>query len=93
MANSKNMGSNSQLPGKAVAIDPKRASESRTQLLRETNITDLAKIQGTLLFDRALLEVMAPARHLERVQLINGRGPGSRALRREGFGRSFCNCT
>jgi len=44
--------------------------------LRETSAADLAKHQGTLPFDRALPEVMATARHLERVQVINGLVPG-----------------
>jgi molybdenum storage protein len=45
-------------------------------LLRETSATDLAKLKGTLPFDRTLLEVMATARHIERVQVVNGLVPG-----------------
>ena len=47
-----------------------------------------AKLQGTLPFDRALLEVMATARHIERVQVINGLVPGrlTGALRGEHVG-------
>ena len=58
------------------------------QLLRETSFTDLAKIQGTLPLDRALLEVMATARHLEHVQVVNGLVPGrlTAALRGEHVG-------
>ena len=59
-----------------------------TPLLRETNVADLAKHQDTLPFDRALLEVMATARHIERVQVINGLVPGrlTAALRGEHVG-------
>ena len=45
-------------------------------MLRETSAADLATLQGTLPFDRALVEVMATARHLERVQVVNGLVPG-----------------
>jgi molybdenum storage protein len=69
-------------------VDPKNPGEAQAQLLHETNVADLAKLQGTLPFDRALLEVMATARHLERVQLINGLVPGrlTAALRGEHVG-------
>jgi len=69
-------------------IDPKNPGGEQAQLLRETNVADLAKLQGTLPFDRALLEVMATARHLQRVQLINGLVPGrlTAALRGEHVG-------
>jgi molybdenum storage protein len=56
--------------------DPKGPDGKQAQLLRETSITELAKLQGTLPFDRALLEVMATARHIERVQVVNGLVPG-----------------
>jgi len=69
-------------------IDPNNAAGAEAQLLRETNVTDLAKLQGTLPIDRALLEVMATARHLKRVQVINGLVPGrlTAALRGEHVG-------
>jgi molybdenum storage protein len=69
-------------------IDPKNSGGGQAQLLRETNVADLAKLQGTLPFDRALLEVMANARHIERVQVINGLMPGrlTAALRGEHVG-------
>jgi molybdenum storage protein len=69
-------------------IDPKTAGGEHAQLLRETNVAELAKLQGTLPLDRALLEVMATARHLQRVQLINGLVPGrlTAALRGEHVG-------
>jgi molybdenum storage protein len=56
--------------------DPKGPREKEAKLLPETSAADLAKHEGTLPFDRALLEVMATARHIERVQLVNGLVPG-----------------
>src|SRR6185369_5685861 len=56
--------------------DPNGPGGEQAQLLRETSAADLAKRQGTLPFDPALLEVMATARHLERVQVVNGLVPG-----------------
>ena len=68
--------------------DPKGPDGKQAQLLRETSAADLAKHKGTLPFDRALLEVMATARHLERVQVVNGLVPGrlTAALRGEHVG-------
>ena len=51
-------------------------SRLRAHLLRETSAAELAKHKGTLPFDRALLEVMATTRHIERVQVVNGLVPG-----------------
>jgi len=69
-------------------VDPKNPGGAQAQLLRETNVADLAKLQGTLPIDRALLEVMTTARHLTRVQVINGLVPGrlTAALRGEHVG-------
>ena len=68
--------------------DPKGPGGEQAQLLRETTVADVAKLPGTLPFDRALLEVMATARHIERVQIINGLVPGrlTAALRGEHVG-------
>jgi molybdenum storage protein len=68
--------------------DPKGPGGEQATLLGETNVDDLAKLQGTLPFDRALLDVMATARHLERVQIVNGLVPGrlTAALRGEHVG-------
>jgi molybdenum storage protein len=68
--------------------DPKGPEGDKAQLLRETNVAELAKLTGTLPFDRALLEVMATARHIERVQIVNGLVPGrlTAALRGEHVG-------
>jgi molybdenum storage protein len=56
--------------------DPHGADGKQAKLLRETSAAELAKLKGTLPFDRALLEVMANARHIERVQVVNGLVPG-----------------
>ena len=56
--------------------DPNGSDGKKAQLLRETSAVELVKHKGTLPFDRALLEVMATARHIERVQLVNGLVPG-----------------
>ena len=69
-------------------VDPNGPDGTTAQLLRETSAADLAKHTGTLPVDRALLEVMATARHLERVQIVNGLVPGrlTAALRGEHVG-------
>ncbi len=68
--------------------DPKAEGGEKAQFLREANYQDLAKLTGTLPFDRALLEVMANARNLERVQVVNGLVSGrlTAALRGEHVG-------
>ncbi|MET0384614.1 MAG: molybdenum storage protein subunit alpha [Polyangiales bacterium] len=68
--------------------DPKAEGGSKAKLLRETNVDELSKLKGTLPFDRALIEVMATARHLDRVQVVNGLVAGriTAALRGEHVG-------
>ena len=68
--------------------DPHGADGKHAQLLRETSAAELAKFEGTLPLDRALLEVMANARHIERVQVVNGlvRGRLTAALRGQHVG-------
>src|SRR3984885_15174248 len=68
--------------------DPKGPAGDKAKLLRETSAADLAKHRGSLPFDRALLDIMANARHLERVQVVNGLVPGrlTAALRGEHVG-------
>jgi molybdenum storage protein len=68
--------------------DPKGPDGEKAQLIRETTAAELAKQQGSLPFDRALLEVMATARNIERVQVVNGLVPGrlTAALRGEHVG-------
>src|ERR1700728_2238790 len=55
--------------------DPKGSGGEKAKFLRETSAADLAKHRGSLPFDRALLDIMANARHLERVQVVNGLVP------------------
>ncbi len=68
--------------------DPKGAAGAQAKLLRETRFDELARLGGALPFDRALLEIMANARHIEHVQLVNGLVPGrlTAALRGEHVG-------
>src|ERR1700729_360191 len=68
--------------------DPKGSDGKKAKMLREASAADLAKHKGSLPFDRALLEIMGAARHLERVQLVNGLVPGrlTAALRGEHVG-------
>lgn len=68
--------------------DPNGPEAASARLLTEVQAAELAQQTGTLPFDRALLDVMATARHIERVQVINGLVPGrlSAALRGERVG-------
>jgi molybdenum storage protein len=68
--------------------DPNGPDAAQAQLLRDTSAAELARQPGTLPFDPALLEVMGTARHLERVQIVNGLVPGrlTAALRGEHVG-------
>jgi molybdenum storage protein len=68
--------------------DPKGSNGKTARLIRDTTAADLAKGEGTLPFDRALLEVMATARHIAHVQIVNGLVPGrlTAALRGEHVG-------
>jgi molybdenum storage protein len=68
--------------------DPNGPDKKQAKLLHETSASDLAKFEGTLPLDAALIEVMANARHIERVQVVNGLVPGriTAALRGEHVG-------
>jgi molybdenum storage protein len=68
--------------------DPQGADGKKAQLIRETSAAELAKDKGTLPVDRAMLDVMANAQHIERVQVVNGLVPGrlTAALRGEHVG-------
>jgi molybdenum storage protein len=68
--------------------DPNGSDGKKAQLLRETSFADLAKFKTTLPVDAALVDVMANARHIERVQVVNGLVPGrlTAALRGEHVG-------
>jgi molybdenum storage protein len=68
--------------------DPNGPDGEKARLLEETSVAELSRHKGTLPFDRTLLEVMATARHIERVQIVNGLVPGrlSAALRGQHVG-------
>lgn len=68
--------------------DPNGPDGETARLLPDTGAADLARQDGTLPLDRALFEVMATARHIERVQVVNGLVPGrlTAALRGEHVG-------
>lgn len=68
--------------------DPQGPDGDKAQFLPETSAAALALHQGTLPVDPALVEVMATARHLDRVQIVNGLVPGrlTAALRGEHVG-------
>lgn len=68
--------------------DPNGPDGEKAQLIRETSWADLAEHEGPLPIDRAMLEVMATARHIEHVQIVNGLVPGrlTAALRGEHVG-------
>ncbi|WP_159727933.1 molybdenum storage protein subunit alpha [Methylosinus sp. Ce-a6] len=70
------------------SCDPNGSDGDKAQLIRETSAAELAEHKGTLPFDRAMLEVMATARHIEHVQIVNGLVPGrlTAALRGEHVG-------
>jgi molybdenum storage protein len=68
--------------------DPAGADGKQAQLIKETSAAELAKLKCTLPVDRALLDVMANAQRIERVQVVNGLVPGrlTAALRGEHVG-------
>jgi molybdenum storage protein len=68
--------------------DPNAQDGKQAEFISETTAAELAGYQGTLPFDRALIDVMATARHIEHVQIVNGLVPGrlTAALRGEHVG-------
>ena len=58
------------------STDPNGPDGKQAKLIRETSAAELAKRKGSLPFDPAMVEVMANARHIERVQVVNGLVPG-----------------
>ena len=68
--------------------DPNAQVGEQAEFISETTTAELAGYQGTLPFDRALIDVMATARHIEHVQIVNGLIPGrlTAALRGEHVG-------
>jgi molybdenum storage protein len=53
-------------------IPPHRADTGAFLLADALGAAGLTIVEGTLPFDRALVDVMANARHIERVQVVNG---------------------
>lgn len=68
--------------------DPNGPEGASAQWIADTTAAALAAHGGPLPFDRALLDVMASARHLRQVQVVNGLVPGrlTAALRGEAVG-------
>jgi len=68
--------------------DPRGPNGVKAQLLGETSHAELAQQSGSLPVDRAMIDVMANARHIGRVQVVNGLVPGriTAALRGEHVG-------
>lgn len=52
--------------------DPKGEGGVQAKLLRDVSAAELAQQPGSLPVDRSMLDIMANARHIERVQVING---------------------
>ncbi|PPQ39701.1 molybdenum storage protein [Rhodoblastus acidophilus] len=69
-------------------FDADPAVNPEAKLIKETSAAELAALKGPLPIDRALLDVMPNARHLQRVQVVNGLVPGriTAALRGEHVG-------
>ncbi len=72
--------------------DPNGPNGDSAEFIKEMDYTDLKKMGGTLPIDEALIELMDNARHIKRVQIINGLVPGriTDALRGEHVG-TFIN--
>ena len=70
------------------SADPNGPDGAQARLLREASVADLLALPGPLPIDGAMLEVMANARHIQRVQVVNGLVPGrlTAALRGEHVG-------
>lgn len=70
------------------SADPHGPDAAQAQLLPQVNAAELLHQPGPLPVDRAMLEVMGNARHLQHVQAVNGLVPGrlTAALRGEHVG-------
>lgn len=70
------------------SCDPNGSAAEQAKLLREVSAQELLAVEGTLPLDRAMVEVMANARQIERVQVVNGLVAGrlTAALRGEHVG-------
>lgn len=70
-------------------VDPNNPGSATPEFIPEISAPDLKPSQfPTLPFDRMMLEVMAAAKHLEQIQIVNNLVPGNvlRALRGEHVG-------
>jgi molybdenum storage protein len=67
--------------------DPNDPLGATPEFISETSASEISEMR-TLPFDRALLEVMAVAKHVDQIQVVNGLVPGNvlRALRGEHVG-------
>ncbi len=70
------------------SADPKGPESQGASLLSSVDADKLLQHQGTLPVDRSMLEIMANARHIGRVQMVNGlvQGRLTAALRGEHVG-------
>ena len=68
--------------------DPNNSAGETPEFIPEISASELTEKFRTLPFDRTLLEVMAAAKHLDHIQVVNGLVPGNviRALRGEHVG-------
>lgn len=68
--------------------DPNGENGAQAKFIPETTVADIAKTSGSLPFDRAMVDIMANARNIERIQVVNGLVPGriTAALRGEHVG-------
>ena len=68
--------------------DPNGPDGKDAKLIKEIKSSDLAKQLGALPIDRAIIDAMSTARHIEHVQIVNGLVPGrlTAALRGEHVG-------
>ena len=69
-------------------VDPNNPGGRTPEFIPEVSASELATNFATLPIDRTLLEVMAAAKHLDQIQIVNGLVPGNvlRALRGEHVG-------
>jgi molybdenum storage protein len=70
------------------SVDPNRPGDATPEFIPEVSASELATAPPTLPFDRMLVEVMAAAKHIDQIQIVNGLVPGNvlRALRGEHVG-------
>ena len=69
-------------------VDPNNPGGATPEFIPEISASELTSEPATLPVDRTLLEVMAAAKHLDQIQIVNGLVPGNvlRALRGEHVG-------